>query len=112
MPRFPKDEPVGVIPAVLLPFHEDLSIDERSFKAHLTDIANVEGLSAITVNAHSTEVASCTADEQRLVMEIAGETVGDRLSRLEGGDPAQDPSGIPSVCRPGRDEEELAALRW
>ena len=40
------------------------------------------------------------------------ETVGDRLSRLEGGDPAQDPSGIPSVCRPGRDEEELAALRW
>jgi 4-hydroxy-tetrahydrodipicolinate synthase len=53
MPRFPKDEPAGVIPAVLLPFHEDLSIDEKSFKAHLADIANVEGLSAITVNAHS-----------------------------------------------------------
>ena len=84
MPRFPKDEPAGVIPAVLLPFHEDLSIDERSFKAHLTDIANVEGLSAITVNAHSTEVASCTADEQRLVMEIAGETVGDRLPIIHG----------------------------
>ena len=67
--------PQGVIPAVLLPFHDDLSIDERSFRAHLRDVASVQGLSAITVNAHSTEVASCTADEQRRVMEIAGEEV-------------------------------------
>jgi 4-hydroxy-tetrahydrodipicolinate synthase len=84
MPRFPKDQPAGVIPAVLLPFREDLSIDEASFKAHLTDIANVEGLSAITVNAHSTEVASCTADEQRQVMEIAADAVGDRLPIIHG----------------------------
>ncbi|MBV9111622.1 MAG: hypothetical protein JOY67_02250, partial [Hyphomicrobiales bacterium] len=69
MPRFPKDQPSGVIPAVLLSFHEDLSIDEASFKTHLTDVAKVEGISAITVNAHSTEVASCTADEQHRVME-------------------------------------------
>lgn len=84
MPRFPKDQPAGVIPAVLLPFHEDLSIDEESFKAHLTDVANVEGISAITVNAHSTEVASCTPDEQRQVMEIAGSVVGDRLPIVHG----------------------------
>ena len=57
--------PQGVIPAVLLPFHEDLSIDEPSFRAHLRDVRAVEGLSAITINAHSTEVASCTDDEQR-----------------------------------------------
>jgi 4-hydroxy-tetrahydrodipicolinate synthase len=84
MPRFLHDQPAGVIPAVLLPFHEDLSIDEASFKAHLTDVAQVDGLSAITVNAHSTEVASCTADEQRQVMEIAGRTVGDRLPIVHG----------------------------
>jgi 4-hydroxy-tetrahydrodipicolinate synthase len=84
MPRFPKDQPAGVIPAVLLPFHEDLSIDEQNFQAHLRDIAAVEGLSAITVNAHSTEVASCTADEQRQVMEIAADTVGDRLPIIHG----------------------------
>ena len=53
--------PQGVIPAVLLPFHDDFSIDERSFRSHLRDVASVQGLSAITVNAHSTEVASCTA---------------------------------------------------
>jgi 4-hydroxy-tetrahydrodipicolinate synthase len=30
--------PQGVIPAVLLPFHEDFSIDERSFRSHLRDV--------------------------------------------------------------------------
>src|SRR5688500_6239823 len=65
--------PAGVIPAVLLPFHEDLSIDESSYRAHLRDVAAVEGLSAITVNAHASEVASCTIDEQRRVLEISAE---------------------------------------
>ena len=84
MPRFPNDQPAGVIPAVLLPFNEDLSIDRASLKAHMLDVAGVDGLSALTVNAHSTEVASCTADEQRQVMEIAADTVGDRLPIIHG----------------------------
>jgi 4-hydroxy-tetrahydrodipicolinate synthase len=65
--------PSGVIPAVLLPFHEDLSIDEASYRAHLRDVAAVEGVSAITVNAHASEVASCSFDEQRRVLEISRE---------------------------------------
>jgi len=65
--------PAGVIPAVLLPFHDDLSIDEASYRAHLRDVAAVEGLSAITINAHASEVASCTSDEQRRVLEISRE---------------------------------------
>src|SRR6201996_9126081 len=76
--------PQGVIPAVLLPFHDDLSIDEMSFRAHLRDVAAVRGLSAITINAHSTEVASCTADEQHRVMEIAGEEAGATLPIIHG----------------------------
>jgi 4-hydroxy-tetrahydrodipicolinate synthase len=69
---------------VLLPFHTDLSIDEPSFRVHLRDVASVQGLSAITVNAHSTEVASCTLDEQRRVMEIAGEEAGSKLPIIHG----------------------------
>ena len=65
--------PAGVIPAVLLPFHEDLSIDEASYRARLRDVASVEGLSAITINAHASEVASCTFDEQRRVLDISRE---------------------------------------
>jgi 4-hydroxy-tetrahydrodipicolinate synthase len=84
MPRHPDFVPHGVIPAVLLPFYDDLSIDEPSFRAHLRDVASVQGLSAITVNAHSTEVASCTREEQRRVMEITGEEVGGRLPIIHG----------------------------
>ena len=84
MSQHPDFVPQGVIPAVLLPFHDDLSIDEPSFRSHLRDVEAVEGLSALTINAHSTEVASCTADEQSRVLEMAGEEVGDRLPLIHG----------------------------
>ena len=84
MARDTKWIPQGVIPAVLLPFHEDLSIDEPSFRAHLRDVASVEGLSAITINAHSTEVASCTFDEQKRVLAITQNEIGGRLPIVHG----------------------------
>jgi 4-hydroxy-tetrahydrodipicolinate synthase len=84
MPRHANYVPHGVIPAVLLPFAEDLAIDESSFRKHLSDIAATEGLSAITVNAHSTEVASCSFDEQRRVLDIAQDAIGDRLPIVNG----------------------------
>src|SRR5277367_5739329 len=76
--------PHGVIPAVLLPFHDDLSIDEKRFGAHLSDVAAVEGLSAVPINAHCTEVASCTFDEQRRVLDIAQDEIGGRLPLVNG----------------------------
>jgi 4-hydroxy-tetrahydrodipicolinate synthase len=84
MPRHKTYVPHGVIPAVLLPFHDDLSIDEASFRAHLHDVAAVKGLSALTINAHSTEVASCSFDEQKRVLDIAGAEIGDRLPIVNG----------------------------
>jgi 4-hydroxy-tetrahydrodipicolinate synthase len=76
--------PHGVIPAVLLPFDNDLAIDEASFRKHLRDVASVEGLSAITINAHSTEVGSCTFDEQKRVLDIAQDEIGARLPLVNG----------------------------
>jgi 4-hydroxy-tetrahydrodipicolinate synthase len=84
MAREMKWVPQGVIPAVLLPFHEDLSIDEPSFRAHLRDVASVEGLSAITINAHSTEVASCSFEEQKRVLAITQDEIGGRLPIVHG----------------------------
>ena len=84
MPRHQTYLPHGVIPAVLLPFHDDLSIDEKNFRRHLRDVAAVPGLSAITINAHSTEVASCTFDEQRRVLAIAQDEIGDKLPIVNG----------------------------
>ena len=84
MPTFKNYDPAGVIPACILPFHEDLSLDLKSFKKHLVDTAAVDGLSAITINAHSTEVGSCTLAEQQQVMAAAGEAIGDRLPIVHG----------------------------
>jgi len=84
MPRHKSYIPHGVIPAVLLPFDNDLAIDEASFRKHLNDVAATPGISAITINAHSTEVASCTFDEQRRVLDISQDAIGDRLPIVHG----------------------------
>src|ERR1700687_1074094 len=84
MPRYANYVPKGVIPAVLLPFENDLSIDETSFRKHLRDVAAVEGLSAITINAHSTEVASCSFEEQCRVLDITQDEIGARLPIVNG----------------------------
>ncbi|HXF86888.1 MAG TPA: dihydrodipicolinate synthase family protein [Xanthobacteraceae bacterium] len=84
MPRHKNFVPHGVIPAVILPFNDDFSIDEKSFRKHLRDVAATEGISAVTVNAHSTEVSSCTVEEQLRVLEIAQDEIGDRLPIVNG----------------------------
>ena len=84
MPRHSAFLPHGVIPAVLLPFSEDLSIDEASYRAHLRDVAAVQGISAIATNAHSTEVASCSFDEQQRVLAITADEIGARLPIVSG----------------------------
>src|SRR6195952_5848663 len=84
MPRHLQYIPHGVIPAVLLPFHDDLSIDEASFRSHLRDVAATPGITAITINAHSTEVASCSFEEQRRVLAIAQDEIGERLPIVNG----------------------------
>ncbi len=76
--------PHGVIPAVLLPFFEDLSIDEVAYRSHLRDVTAAEGISAITINAHSTEAASCTYAEQKRVLEITQDEVGKRVPIVNG----------------------------
>jgi len=76
--------PHGVIPACLLPFNEDLSIDEASYRAHLRDVCATEGISAITINAHASEVASCSFDEQREVLAITQDEVGAGMPIIAG----------------------------
>lgn len=73
-----------MIPAVLLPFDSDLAIDEANFRKHLRDVAAVEGLSAVTINAHSTEVGSCSFDEQRRVLAIAQDEISGKLPLING----------------------------
>lgn len=84
MPRFRDFEPDGVIPACLLPFHDDLTIDDASYRAHLAQVAATRGISAVTVNAHASEVASCNFEEQARVLDLTMSEIGDTLPVVHG----------------------------
>jgi 4-hydroxy-tetrahydrodipicolinate synthase len=76
--------PRGVIPACLLPFASDLAIDERAYRSHLRDLAEVDGVTAITTNAHASEIASLSVQEQRRVLDVTVDEVGDRTRVIAG----------------------------
>lgn len=84
MPPTGRFIPKGVIPAVLLPFDADYAIDEAATRSHLRDVAGVAGISALTVNGHSTEVHACSADEQMRLLDITMDEVGDRVPVVNG----------------------------
>lgn len=67
--------PAGVIPATLVAFHDDYSIDEAATRRHLKDVGTVAGISAITVNGHASEVHACTPQEQLRLLGLALEEV-------------------------------------
>ncbi len=74
----------GVIPANLLPFKPDLSIDEAAYRKHLRWLADTPWVTAITANGHAAEVSSLSREERRLALEIALDEVGDRVTLIAG----------------------------
>lgn len=76
--------PEGVIPATLFAFNEDFSIDERSTRRHVNDVAQTRGIAGIAVNGHASEVHACTPKEQLRVLEIALDEVGDKVPVISG----------------------------
>ncbi len=84
MPRFKDYRPAGVIPATLLALNEDLSIDMKETRKHLADCALVDGVSAVTVNGHASEIHACTFDEQRAILASSAEEVGDKVPLING----------------------------
>lgn len=84
MRRFRDFEPKGVIPATLLALNDDFSIDEPATRRHLRDCAVLPGIAAATVNGHASEVHACTFDEQRRILDISLEEVGDDVPLING----------------------------
>ena len=84
MPRFKDDMPEGVIPATLLAFDDDFAIDEEATRDHVRDVAGVAGISAIAINAHASEIHACSFDEQRRVLDLTMDEIGDRLPVING----------------------------
>ncbi len=77
-------DPRGVIPACLMPFDASLQIDEPAYRRHLSDLAGVEGVTAITVNGHAAEVHALSFEEQRRGIEIARDEVAANMRLVAG----------------------------
>jgi 4-hydroxy-tetrahydrodipicolinate synthase len=82
--RFRNDQPGGVIPATLLAFNDDFSINEAETLRHLRHVAATRGISAITVNGHASEVHACSFEEQQRILAISLAAIGDRLPLVNG----------------------------
>ena len=61
----------GVMPANLLPFGPDLSIDEPAYRGHLRWLLDVPGVTGLVVNGHAAEVSSLDREERRRALAIA-----------------------------------------
>ncbi len=74
----------GVIPANILPFHPDYSIDETDYRRHLRWLAEAPGVTGITVNGHAAEVSSLSREERRRALGVALDEVGSLLPLIAG----------------------------
>src|SRR2546423_1479854 len=61
----------GIMPANILPFAGDLSIDEPAYRRHLRWLADTPGVTGIGANGHAGEVASLSREERRHTLAVA-----------------------------------------
>jgi 4-hydroxy-tetrahydrodipicolinate synthase len=74
----------GVIPANILPFDQDLAIDEAAYVAHLNALVEVDGVTGVTCNGHAAEVSSLDLSERIHALEIAVDVVAGRIPVISG----------------------------
>jgi len=61
----------GIMPANILPFRADLSIDEPAYRKHLRWLTDTPGVTGIVANGHAAEVASLSREERKRTLGIA-----------------------------------------
>ena len=66
----------GIMPANILPFKADLSVDEPAYRRHLRWLADTPGVTGIVANGHAAEVASLSREERRRTLAVALDEVG------------------------------------
>src|SRR5206468_8630269 len=66
----------GVMPANILPFRADLTIDEPAYRKHLRWLADARGVTGIVANGHAAEVSSLSREERKRTLAIALDEVG------------------------------------
>ena len=84
MSHYKKFKLEGVIPATLLAFDKDFQINEKASRKHIKECALTDGISAVTVNGHSSEIHACNFEEQKRILSFSLEEVGDFIPVING----------------------------
>ncbi|MGW7798431.1 dihydrodipicolinate synthase family protein [Staphylococcus xylosus] len=79
-----KEKWSGVFPAVLVPFNEDDSIDEKSFRDLVKWVASHEGVNGIVVNGHTGEIMTLLPEERAKVVSIAADELQGKIPVISG----------------------------
>src|SRR2546421_6032160 len=74
----------GVMPANVLPFKADLSIDEPAYRKPFGWLADARVVTGIVANGHAAEVSSLSREERRRALAIALDEVGTRCPVVAG----------------------------
>src|SRR5713101_8482297 len=74
----------GVMPANVLPFKADRSIDEGAYRKHLRWLADTRGVTGIVANGHAAEVSSLSREERRRALAIALDEVAGTVPVIAG----------------------------
>ena len=68
----------------MLAFDKDYQINEKASRKHIKECAVTNGISAITVNGHSSEIHACDFEEQKRILSFSLEEVGDFMPIING----------------------------
>jgi len=74
----------GTMPANILPFDADLSIDEPAYRRHLRWLADTPGVTGIVANGHAAEVSSLSREERKRALAIAVDEIAGQCPIVAG----------------------------
>ena len=74
----------GILPAMQLPYREDLSIDEPELRRFAGWLAGHDGIGGLVTNGHTGEVFALSAAERAEVTRIVADEVGDGVPVISG----------------------------
>ena len=74
----------GILPAMRLPFEQDLTIDEAELRRFASWLAGHKGIGGLVTNGHTGEVFALTAEQRAHATRIVVDEVGGRLPVVSG----------------------------
>lgn len=74
----------GIYASTIVPMGANEQIDREALARHMASVASTRGIRGLLINGHAGENSTLTAEEKRLVVEIAREAVGGSAILISG----------------------------